>query len=340
MLPACPLREMDAPRSPEHSAELRRAIEEAAQWYARMLPGAHDLGDDPARLRQGFERWLATAPHHAQAWHAVQAMGARLDAVPPRIAATVLGRRPAAARRNLLRGLAVVATGGTAAWLGWRHLPWAQWQAQYATGTGEQRSIALADGGTLQLDTRTTLDVDYSPALRRLRLHGGAILVATHADPQAPPRPFVVDTPQGRILALGTRFEVRAQGEATTVTVLEHAVQATPGEQPGAPRHVRAGERLRFTAAGAQDLQPAPAGTGAWAQGQLIATDMPLAQVVAELARYRRGWLSCDPAVAGIRVSGVLPLADTDQALAALEGGFPVRVVRQWDGRRTRIEAR
>ena len=46
---------------------------------------------------------------------------------------------------------------------------------------------------------------------------------------------------------------------------------------------------------------------------------MPLAQVAAELARYRRGWLTCDPAVAGIRVSGVLPLADTDQALAAWE---------------------
>lgn len=337
MLPA---RAVTRPASPVDSDARRRAIEEAARWYARMLPGAHDLGEDAAHVRQGFERWLAAAPHHAQAWHAVQAMGTRLDAVPPRIATTVLGRRATPARRGVLRGLAVAATGGTAAWLGWRHLPWAQWQAQYATGTGEQRSIALADGGTLRLDTRTTLDVDYSPALRRLRLHGGAILVATHADPQAPPRPFVVDTPQGRILALGTRFEVRAEGEATTVTVLAHAVQATPGEQPGAPRHVRAGERLRFTAAGAQGIQPAPAGTGAWAQGQLIATDMPLAQVAAELARYRHGWLSCDPAVAGLRVSGVLPLADTDQALAALEEGFPVRVVRQWDGWRTRITAR
>ncbi|MFT4243184.1 MAG: FecR domain-containing protein, partial [Acidovorax sp.] len=242
--------------------------------------------------------------------------------------------------RGVLRGLAVAATGGTAAWLGWRHLPWAQWQAQHATATGERRSIALADGGTLLLDTRTTLDVDYGAGWRRLRLHGGAILVTTHADPQTPPRPFVVDTPQGRILALGTRFEVRTEGNATTVTVLEHAVQATPREQPAMPRPVRAGERLRFSATGTQDLRPAPAGTGAWAQGQLIATDMPLADVTAELARYRRGWLSCDPAVAGIRVSGVLPLADTDQALAALEEGFPVRVVRQWDGWRTRVQGR
>jgi transmembrane sensor len=305
-----------------------------------MLPGAQDLGGDPARLRLDFERWLAASPHHPQAWQIVQAMGARLDAMPPGIAAPVLGRKHGAARRHVLRGLAIATTTGGAVWLGWRHLPWAQKQARYATGTGERRSVALADGSMLLLDTRSSLDVDYRPHLRRLRLHSGVILVATHADTQVPPRPFVVDTPQGRILALGTRFEVRAEGEATTVTVLAHAVQATLTAQPGMHHHVRAGERLRLTTTGAQGLQPAPAGTGAWAQGQLIATDMPLAQVVAELARYRRGWLTCDPAVAGVRVSGVLPLDDTDQALATLEDGFPVRVVRQWDGWRTRIEPR
>ncbi|MFT4242692.1 MAG: DUF4880 domain-containing protein, partial [Acidovorax sp.] len=102
---------MTQPARPANDDARRRAIEEAARWYARMLPGAHDLGEDAAQVRQGFERWLAAATHHEQAWHAVQAVGTRLDAVPPRIASAVLGR-PATARRGVLRGLAVAATGG------------------------------------------------------------------------------------------------------------------------------------------------------------------------------------------------------------------------------------
>ena len=88
---------MTRPAGPVDGDARRRAIEEAARWYARMLPGAHDLGEDAAHVRQGFERWLAAAPHHAQAWHAVQAMGTQLDAIPPHVATTVLGRRKALA---------------------------------------------------------------------------------------------------------------------------------------------------------------------------------------------------------------------------------------------------
>ena len=51
-----------------------------------------------------------------------------------------------------------------------------------------------------------------------------------------------------------------------------------------------------------------------------------LDRVIAELARYRRGHLSCDPAVAGLRVSGSFPLNDTDRALALLSQTLPVRL--------------
>ncbi|HGY5781881.1 TPA: iron dicitrate transport regulator FecR, partial [Serratia marcescens] len=36
--------------------------------------------------------------------------------------------------------------------------------------------------------------------------------------------------------------------------------------------------------------------------------------------------LSCDPAVAGLRVSGSFPLSDTDRALALLRQTLPVRL--------------
>lgn len=328
--------------SPGADQARRRAIEEAALWHARMLPGAAGL-DDPAAVRAGFDDWLAAAPQHAQAWNTVQAMAARLRAVPAPVATPVLQRRQRStsrdARRDALYGLAAAGVLGTGAWMGWRHLPWPPWQARYATGPGERRRLALADGGALQLDTRTRLDIDYSPQWRRLQLHEGAILVQTHADAVQPPRPFIVETPQGRIEALGTRFEVRSDPDSSRVTVLEHAVRTTPARS-GASWLVRAGEQLRFTAEGAHDRSPAGPGAAAWTQGRLVVADQPLRQVLTELGRYRRGWLDCDAAVAGLRISGVLPLDDTDQALATLQDGFPLRIERQWGGWRTRVVAR
>jgi len=44
------------------------------------------------------------------------------------------------------------------------------------------------------------------------------------------------------------------------------------------------------------------------------------------LARYRRGVLRCDPAVADLRVSGAFPLADIDGSLRLLEKTLPVRI--------------
>ena len=94
----------------------------------------------------------------------------------------------------------------------------------------------------------------------------------------------------------------------------------------GTVLRLEAGQQLVFDRDTAEAPSPLPAGSDAWTRGQLIVSDRPLGHVVADLARYRRGVLRCAPAVAGIRVSGVLPLDDTDRALAILAGRFPVRV--------------
>ncbi|MNR41118.1 fec operon regulator FecR [compost metagenome] len=53
---------------------------------------------------------------------------------------------------------------------------------------------------------------------------------------------------------------------------------------------------------------------------------MRLADVVAEMARYRSGALQCDPAVAELRVSGALSLKDADASLELLAQSLPVRI--------------
>ncbi|MGH8485657.1 MAG: iron dicitrate transport regulator FecR, partial [Pseudomonas sp.] len=58
------------------------------------------------------------------------------------------------------------------------------------------------------------------------------------------------------------------------------------------------------------------------------AIDRPLADVLADLSRYRSGVLRCDPRIAGLKVSGAFPIDDTDRALAALESGLSLRITR------------
>ena len=64
----------------------------------------------------------------------------------------------------------------------------------------------------------------------------------------------------------------------------------------------------------------------------LLADGMPLGVLAAELARYRKGVLRCDPAVANLRVSGTFPLADTDRSLAMLAATYPVVVASRLGG--------
>lgn len=125
--------------------------------------------------------------------------------------------------------------------------------------------------------------------------------------------------------ALGTRFLVRESAGETRLTVLEHAVEAQLAQDARQTRRVNAGEQISFSATAFGDKQSAAAEDG-WLRGVLSVSQWRLDRVIAELARYRRGHLSCDPAVAGLRVSGSFPLNDTDRALALLSQTLPIRL--------------
>jgi len=202
--------------------------------------------------------------------------------------------------------------------------------AQQGTKVGEIRQLALADGGALWLNTDTRLDIDYTPALRRIALYSGEILITTAKDMQLPPRPLVVDVLHGRLRALGTRFTVRSSADATLLAVYEGKVQVEPREG-GGTRIVEAGSELRFDAASIGQPYALDENASAWIEHRLMPDQMRLDDFLAELSRYRRGHLGCAPEVAHLRLVGSYPLADTDRILAALEATLPVRVRRIHD---------
>jgi transmembrane sensor len=211
------------------------------------------------------------------------------------------------------------------AWLAAK-LPWEDWSADYQTATGERSTIALADGTQLVLNTASSVDVRFDSRQRLVQLYTGEVLVTTAADKMLPARPFRVQTRQGMLRALGTRFDVRQEGMRSHVAVFEGAVELTPLKAPGVV--VQAGQQCSFTANRAGPVQAADDSQALWSQGVLFADKMRLADFVDELSRYRHGRLSCDPAVADQRVSGAFQLKDTDQALLLLSKVLPVRIER------------
>jgi transmembrane sensor len=306
-----------------------QVMEQAAEWYALLRTGSASASE-----QRKWKQWLDNAAEHQQAWRYVERVGRRfepLHASPDRDAAVrAFGQAANGAprrRRAVLLGLAGLAAGGLG-WGAWRHtaLPVmaSTWGADHRAGVGETARVALPDGTQVWLKALSAFNVDFNPAQRRLQLVAGEMLIDTGRDPL---RPFLVDTEQGRLQALGTRFTVRQDAGDTLVTVFEGAVRVDAARSH-ATGIVPAGQQLRFTAHALQTMAPANPAHEAWAHGVLVADNTPLLEVVAELRRYRYGHVGLSPELARMRVFGSYPINDADRALDMLSSVLPIRVQR------------
>ncbi|MFF7066049.1 FecR domain-containing protein [Pseudomonas sp. NPDC008258] len=306
----------------------RNTLEAAAHWYVELRC------EPDAATRAAHQRWLLSDPRHVQAWERLARLQGKLAQVTPGIARPTLSSARAK-RREVLKVLSVLLVAGGAGGAVLRDSGVARLMADVRTGVGEQRSLRLDDGSQLQLNTDTAVDIRYGAEWRALELLKGEILVQTAADELS--RPFIVHTRQGSIRALGTRFTVRSDNDLTRVCVLEHAVEVRRARAMAAVR-VDAGQQLVFSVGEMGNVRPIAAMADAWARQMLIVDDWRLADVVGELQRYRPGYLGCDAAVGGLRVSGAFHLGDIDIVLENLTATLPVRI-RRFSRYWTRVEA-
>ncbi|WP_370679486.1 FecR domain-containing protein [Comamonas sp. GB3 AK4-5] len=301
---------------------LTRAVAlQAAEWFVRL-----QAGDAPAADHQACAAWRARAPEHELAWQRALAVSQRAAGVPPALGSASLRRPQRLARRDAARALAVLMVAAPAGWLAWRVEPWQRWSASHATATGEWRGWTLADGSRMTLDTASAVDIEFDSYQRTIHLRSGAVWLETAPDPQPVHRPLLVLTPQGRVRAIGTRFSVRTEGERSQVAVQQGAVELCPRHSATVLR-LQAGEQAAFDRDQVEAAQPAASGAGQWVHGVLAVDDVRLDDFVAELGRYRHGLLRCDPAVAGLRLTGAFQLADTEVVLHNLMQLLPVRLL-------------
>lgn len=301
-------------------------LQQAAEWYA--LLGSSTVTD--ADLTR-WQEWHVADDTHQFAWARVEAISKQFTIVPAserqhvRITLTTATQRQIT-RRRAMNMLALLCGAGGTIWLGASVSPWQAWTATYRTTTGELRQAQLADGTTLWINTASAVDVDYDTKFRRLTLYQGEIMIKTATDNIQPARALIVDSKGGRLRALGTRFTVRTYDDYTDIAVFEGAVEITPANKAIPPYIVETGQQVRLSAQNIAQPASADNAAQAWTTGTLVADNMRLETFIAELSRYRRGYLACTPEVANLRIVGTYALADTDQILGALAATLPIKI--------------
>lgn len=311
---------MLARRSEPHLDHL--ALEEAADWLIRMSES--ELSDTE---RAEWDCWKVSTPERSRAWSRAQLLQTKLGGLPPSLAMSALDRPSSPERRAALGKLAMILAILPAGWGSWKLAESQQWSADYHTAVGQQRELTLADGSKITLNTDTAIDVLFDASQRLIHLREGEILVQTAPDISPMAHPFLVSTRQGRMQALGTRFTVRELQPRTHLVVLEGAVKVELAEnRQSTPLIVNAGQRTDFSSHTFGQLSVADRYVGAWTQGMLMADKMRLADFVAELTRYRRGFVRLDPALADLRISGAYPISDSQRTLNMLAQTYPILV--------------
>lgn len=233
--------------------------------------------------------------------------------------------------RRLLRAVAatfLLAAVGSVAWYFWLTGP------DYSTPVGGLASVPMSDGSKVTLNTDSQIRVAVTETERRVELQQGEAFFEVAKDPS---RPFVVTVGKKQVIAVGTAFSVRRNGNDVRVAVTEGRVRIEDAaESSTAPDVVddkiltlSAGSIARASQASLL-VQEKPIteiqSDLSWRTGYLIFRDLALADAVAEFNRYNiRKIFIEDPTVAAIRVSGKFRSTQFEAFVRLLEEGFPVR---------------
>lgn len=301
--------------------------EAAAEWAVRLHAGAL-TEQEQAEL----QHWIACDSRHEAALRFAEQTWAALGELKDEPAhrqrpssAPLPVRRPK--RRRPWQRAAAVALVVVVAGVGWLRGPdtLLRLQADYVTQKGEVRTVHLADGSRVVLDSASAIRLDYDGVQRRISLIQGAAIFDVAPMTGQETRPFVVQSAAGQTRALGTRFVVEREGASQAwVGVLQHSVevslQATPKNGPS-ESVLKEGQVARYSPQDGVvpldqlDVERATS----WRRGVLIFDRLPLAKVIEQLNRYRPGHVVLtNPALGDREVSGVFRLDMLDTALGTL----------------------
>lgn len=318
------------------------AVDAAAErWLARIVGG-----DCTPAMRAQFERWRQQ-PGHAAAYARAERLWSDIGGLADderlrRMADEALEATAAPLPRRRTWAMAAALAACVLLPLCWFLLAGQKAEAILATAPGQRSDFSLPDGSRLSLNVDSQVSYRFDRHQRRLHLVRGEALFDVAHDPG---RPFRVTAGNGRIEALGTRFQVWRHAGRIDVTLLQGTVEV---ERAGIDRRVRMTPGTQATywlAPEAADIALRRVDTevaSAWTHGRLLFRNTPLSEFIAEVNRYGgRPLFLADATLADAPISGTLPLGDSRSAAHALQTMLglhadfsdPHRIVLARDGR-------
>lgn len=283
----------------------------AAQWLALLESGAATERDHAA-----LQHWRDSHPQHEQTWQKAQTLRQRFSDLPQALAMASLDRPQPRRRAVLKRALGIAALVPTA-WLVSRQLPIEAWRADLHTAIGERKRMGLADGGSLQLNTATAVDVDL--AQRRITLVDGELALNVSGA-----TPMTVQTRYGELRVSQAEVCVRQLPAGCRVSVLKGSVQVR--DLSGQMASLQGGQQAPLNAGGLGAWVPFDVLQLGWRDGVLTAQNQALGDFLRELERYRPGVLRWEPSLESLRVTGSFRLDDTDRILNLLASTLGLEV--------------
>ncbi|MCL8000327.1 FecR domain-containing protein [Brucella sp. 21LCYQ03] len=315
---------------PEQRSENDHHISmDARDWIVRLTSG--DVSE--ADLKR-FKVWRDASSTNRQAFERERVFWQELQALDAKPAASVLTSdqivlsQPRLGRRAFLAGGGIALAASVTAF----GLPvlrtW--WEADFATGVGQQAEVPLPDGSFAFLNTDSAISVDFRPDFRLIHLLKGEVDFRVAQQNTL----FRVTSQEGNSDALGTIFTVQATDETTTVTVSQGQVHVSAGAatSDGGNVLLSASEQTSYKRGGAPTLaHHVDLDTElAWKTGRLIFEGRSFGNVVADIGRYLPERIVLGPGVnSSVPVSGVFATSELLSAIRALSQtqGLSVRRV-------------
>lgn len=277
-------------------------LAEAASWHASMS------GDNPDF--DGFATWLEADPAHRAAYDRLVLLDALIDDHADQLRAAVpandSGEYEAMPRRKWWPSLVAVAAALVLALIFVpRFLPGSL--VTESTAIGQVRTIALGNDAQIHLDAASAVRFQKGDHRRAELVQGRALFDVRHnAD-----APFTLSVGAYQVRDVGTRFEVRRDGDDVTISVSEGAVAV--GGQGIAFVQANAGEQINIANGQVNKTKIDANSVASWRDGRLIFDNAPLSQVVADINRHTKKKLALDPSLNDQRFSGVLTIGDGSQ---------------------------
>lgn len=317
-----------------------RILDQAARWVVLIDSAAFN-----AAAAARFQTWIARSPDHRAAFLLTSKTWGHLDVLPklkayPAIAALLEAQSntdheetqaPAGllGRRTLILGGGAAAAG--ACILGYNVLAPGPAEA-FETGVGEQRQVTLADGTLVVLNASTRMKARIGDDRREAQLLAGEALF-TIAESSA--GIFSIVTPSGEIEAASGEILVKLLPKGARVALLSDAARASRRTWIGQAGPVTASanseilferDEVAIDAATAEQL----ARRTLWREGMLAFDDTPLSEAVADVTRQSGvRFVFADPALADLRVGGLVRADDLDAFLALLRNNLAINAERR-----------